>query len=258
MAQKQTVRLFGIDVSVTDFTGAVGQIVAWAHERPARTVFTCNLDHVVKLRTDREFRDAYAGADMVVADGMPFVWLAKTARESLPDRIAGSELIVPLCRAAARDGLTVFLLGSTDERLAAAEDALRSAVPDLVISGRHAPPFGFRTDSDAQRRAAEAVARVRPDILFVALGPPTQEIWANIWRDQLDCGVALCIGAGLDFLSGDVEPAPSWMRKNGLEWVWRTLQEPRRLAPRYARIIVLAPLLLGAHILDRRQKERSS
>ncbi|WP_018698769.1 WecB/TagA/CpsF family glycosyltransferase [Amorphus coralli] len=254
MGQLETVRLFGIDVAVKDFAGAIAQIVHWAHQRPARTVFTCNLDHVVKLRSDRAFGEAYAGADLVVADGMPFVWLARTTRTPLPARISGSELIVPLCRTAAHEGLTVFLLGSTEERLTAAEEALREAAPDLVICGRHAPPFGFRDDPEAQHVAAEAVSRVSPDILFVALGPPTQEIWVETWRETLDCGVALCIGAGLDFLSGDIEAAPTWMRRTGLEWVWRTLQEPRRLAPRYGRILALAPLLLKDHFLDRRKR----
>jgi N-acetylglucosaminyldiphosphoundecaprenol N-acetyl-beta-D-mannosaminyltransferase len=253
MFNARTVRLFGIDVAVIDFDAAIDRIVGWARQRPARIVFTCNLDHVMKLRSDAPFRAAYESADMVVGDGMPFVWLARLSEAPLPCRISGSELIVPLCQAAAREGLSIFLLGSTDDRLARAEAALTGIAPGLSVAGRHAPPFGFRTDLQAQAEAAEIVGRARPDILFVALGPPTQEIWATAFRDQIDCGVAVCIGAGLDFLSGDVRRAPRWMQKTGLEWFWRTLQEPQRLAPRYGRIIVMLPRLLRDHFRDRRR-----
>lgn len=254
MLQARTTRLFGIDVAVIAFNAAIETIVGWARQRPTRIVFTCNLDHVIKLRSDAAFRAAYEGADMVVGDGMPFVWLARLSKDPLPGRISGSELIVPLCLAAAREGLSVFLLGSTEERLARAGAALGQVAPGLEIAGRHSPPFGFRTDLEAQEAAAAIVRRARPDILFVALGPPTQEIWAAEFRDRIDCGVVICIGAGLDFLSGDVQRAPRWMQASGLEWVWRTLQEPRRLAPRYGRIIVMLPRLLGDHVRDRRRR----
>lgn len=256
MPEITTTRLFGIDVAVIDFQTAIERIVGWARTRPARLVFTCNLDHVLKRRTDATFRAAYAGADLVVGDGMPFVWLSRLSGPRLPHRISGSELIVPLCEAATREGLSVFLLGSTEDRLARAEAALTAIAPGLRVAGRHAPPFGFRADAAAQAEAAEIVARARADILFVALGPPTQEIWSAAFRDRLDCGVAICIGAGLDFLAGDVRRAPPWMQKAGLEWLWRTLQEPRRLAPRYGRIIALLPVILRDHVRDRRQKER--
>ncbi|MGX1308641.1 N-acetylglucosaminyldiphosphoundecaprenol N-acetyl-beta-D-mannosaminyltransferase [Amorphus suaedae] len=253
MHQARTVRLFGIDVAAIDFDAAIARIAGWARERPARLVFTCNLDHVMKLRSDAAFRRAYADADLVVGDGMPFVWLAKLSGDPLPGRISGSELIVPLCHAAVREGLSVFLLGSTEDRLARAEASLAEIAPGLRVAGRHSPPFGFRSNPEAQAEAAHIVARARPDILFVALGPPTQEIWSANFRDRLDCGVAICIGAGLDFLSGDVQRAPRWMQVSGLEWAWRTLQEPRRLAPRYGRIIVTLPRLLADHVRDRRR-----
>lgn len=254
MPQARTTRLFGIDVAVIAFDAAIDRILGWARQRPTRIVFTCNLDHAMKLRSDAAFRAAYEGADLVVGDGMPFVWLARLSKDPLPCRISGSELIVPLCRAAAREGLSVFLIGSTDDRLARAEASLRQVAPGLTIAGRHSPPFGFRDDPDAQQVAAEIVRRARPDILFVALGPPTQEIWTADVRDRIDCGVAICIGAGLDFLAGDVRRAPRWMQKAGLEWLWRTLQEPRRLAPRYGRIIVMLPRLLRDHVRDRRRR----
>lgn len=256
MPDTPTTRLFGIDVAVIDFNAAVDHIAGLGRTRPARIVFTCNLDHVLKLRTDPAFRAAYDGADLVVGDGMPFVWLARLSGAPLPERISGSELIVPLCQTAAREGLSVFFLGTTDDRLARAEAALTAIAPGLRVAGSLAPPLGFNSDPKAQADAAEAVARAQADIVFIALGSPTQEIWSASFRDRLDCGVAVCIGAGLDFLAGDVRRAPRWMQTSGLEWVWRILQEPRRLAPRYGRIIMALPMLLRDHVRDRRQKER--
>ncbi|MEW5425046.1 WecB/TagA/CpsF family glycosyltransferase [Amorphus sp. 3PC139-8] len=254
MQTPETARLFGLDVAMVDHEAAVAQILDWARSRPAHIVVTPNLDHVVKLRHEPDFRAAYEDADLIVADGMPFVWLSRLEGTPLPARVAGSELIEPVCRAAAQAGLSIFFLGSTEARLVAAETALKARVPGLKVAGHLAPPFGFRDDSAAQAEAADAVAASGADIVFLALSAPTQEIYATRYRNRFDCGVVLCIGAGLDFLSGDVARAPAWMQRGGLEWVWRTLQEPRRLAPRYGRIIWLLPQLMAAHRADQRAR----
>ncbi|MCF3933951.1 WecB/TagA/CpsF family glycosyltransferase [Acuticoccus sp. M5D2P5] len=244
-------RLFGISVMKLTLTEVVDRIIAWAGSPPPRTVITANLDHVMKLRTNPAFQTAYREADLVTADGMPFVWLAKLEGDPLEERVTGSDLIEPLMEAAAKAGRTVYFFGSTMDRLRRAETHLTARNPDLRIAGLYAPPFGFETDEALHAELVEMFRAVRPDIIVVALGAPKQEIWASRMVKVLDHGVFLGTGAALDFLSDDVRRAPAWMQRTGLEWLYRALSEPKRLGKRYLRIIVALPSLYRMHRRDR-------
>ena len=193
---------------------------------------TINLDHLVKLKTDAAFRQAYAAQDMVVADGNPIVWLSRLARRPV-DLVPGSEMVVPLARIAAQTGVKVALLGSTEPALAAAAEALRAEVPGLDIALQLAPPMGFDVDG------AEAAAMLRLletsgiGLTFLALGAPKQERLAARGRQLAPHVGFASIGAGLDFLAGTQKRAPDWVQKIAMEWAWRMLSNPRRLVGRY-------------------------
>lgn len=253
-----TQRLFGIEVANLDLTRTVERIIAWSSTVPARTVITANLDHVMKLETDEAFQRAYAEADLVTADGMPFIWVSRREGTPLVERVAGSDLILPVAGEAARAGRSIFLFGSTLERLETAAAGLRRDFPGLEIKGIYAPPFGFERDAELQRELVRLFRTVRPDIIFVALGAPKQEIWSNAMAKAVRHGVFLNIGGGLDFLSGDVRRAPTAMQKTGLEWLWRAGTEPRRLGPRYARILARLPGLYRMHRRDRIAHEKAA
>lgn len=242
-----TQRLFGIDVADLDLAATVARIVDWSAGPPARIVVTTNLDHVMKLRDNAAFRDVYARADLVTADGMPFVWLSRLEGTPLRERVAGSDMILPLMAAAAAAGRRVFLFGSTRERLDAAARRLTAENPALAIVGAYAPPFGFDRDAALDAELVATLRELKPDIVLVALGAPKQELWSARMADAVDHGVFCNIGGGLDFLSGAVRRAPPLMQRLGLEWLWRALSEPTRLGPRYVRILLRAPQLVRLH-----------
>jgi N-acetylglucosaminyldiphosphoundecaprenol N-acetyl-beta-D-mannosaminyltransferase len=246
-----TQRLFGVSVSDVTLDEAVARIVSWAAGPRPRTVVTTNLDHVMKLRDDPLFTRAYREADLVTADGMPLVWLSRREGQPLRERVTGSDLIEPVAREAARAGLSLFLFGSTMERLHAAAERLKADNPTLEIRGAYAPPQGFERDPEIHAEVARIIRTVRPHIVLVAVGAPKQEIWARAMAAKVRRGVFVSIGSGLDFLSRDVRRAPAWMRRGGLEWLWRTLCEPVRLGPRYLNIIVHLPRLYRMHRRDR-------
>ncbi len=247
-----TQRLFGIEVADLDLPAAVARIVAWsAAPVPPRIVVTTNLDHVMKLRDNPAFRAVYDRADLVTADGMPFVWLSRLEGTPLKERVTGSDMIEPLMAAAAAAGRRVFLFGSTIERLEGAASRLKAANPALRIVGAYAPPFGFEGDEALHGEITAMLRELEPDIVLVALGAPKQEFWSARMAEALGRGVFVNIGGGLDFLSQDVRRAPPFMRRAGLEWLWRALSEPARLGPRYARILLAAPGLYRMHRRDR-------
>ncbi len=213
---------------------------------------TINLDHLVKMRRSDAFVSAYMAQDFVVADGNPIVWLSKLAKQPVA-LLPGSELVVPLAELAAQCGVSVALLGSTDQALAAAADGLRARVPDLQIATQIAPPFGFDPDDADADRLFEALNESGAGLCFLALGAPKQEIFAARGR-VLAPGIGfVSIGAGLDFIAGTQTRAPVWVRRLALEWLWRMALSPRRLFRRYASCAAILPgLALDASKQSRR------
>jgi len=162
------------------------------------------------------------------------VWAARLLGKPLPERVSGSDLFPGLCKAAAGTGLRIFLLGGREGAAEEAARILEQRYPGLLFAGTYAPPFGFEKDPAENERAIAAVRAAGPDILFVALGAPKQEIWMYENRERLGVPVLVGVGAAFDLVAGMVRRAPKWMRKAGLEWLHRALLEPRRLGRRYA------------------------
>ena len=207
------------------------------------TVATLNLDHLVKLRRDPAFRDAYAATDLVVADGNPIVWLARLQRRSV-GLVPGSELVEPLCAMAARLGTPVAMLGATQAALDAAAARLADRYPGLRVVLCHAPPFGYDPDGDDALGDIRRIAGTGARLCFIALGAPKQERLAvRAARLVPGCGF-VSVGAGLDFIAGTQVRAPRWVRRLAMEWLWRAASDPRRLAGRYAACIAILPSLV--------------
>lgn len=220
--------------------------------RDGFAVATINLDHLVKLRSPGPFRDAYAAQDFVVADGNPIVWLSRLAKQPV-ELVPGSDMVLPLARLAKETNTPVALLGSTDQILAVAAKKLAEDVPGLEIAGAFAPPFPFDPESAAADDLLDQVAASGARLVFLALGAPKQEILAARGRTRTPQLGFASIGAGLDFVAGSQTRAPAWVRKLALEWVWRMMTNPRRLAKRYA----LCAMILPGLALDALRQSRS-
>jgi N-acetylglucosaminyldiphosphoundecaprenol N-acetyl-beta-D-mannosaminyltransferase len=218
---------------------------------------TLNLDHVVKLQRDPEFRTAYLDQSHVTADGNPIVWLSRLAGSEV-ELIPGSELIDPVAEMAAAHDLPIAFLGSTAATLQAAGEALERRFAGLRVVSRIAPPMGFVPDGpDADRHIAELV-RSGARLCFVALGAPKQEIFvAHAQKGAPQIGF-LSIGAGLDFISGAQKRAPDVVRRLAAEWLWRLMLDPRRLAARYGACIAVLPGLATHALRTRRRATRRS
>ncbi|MEP4199318.1 MAG: WecB/TagA/CpsF family glycosyltransferase [Aliishimia sp.] len=207
---------------------------------------TLNLDHIVKLQRDPAFKAAYLAQTHVVADGNPIVWLSGMAGRDV-ELIPGSDTIRPLVALAAKTGRPIAFLGSTAETLDAAGAALQAEFPGLKIAAAIAPPYGFDPNGDAAADALTQIEASGAGLCLLALGAPKQEIIAARGRALAPSVGFVSIGAGLDFISGQQKRAPAWVRKLALEWVWRMLSNPARLAGRYMSCIAIMPgLVLSA------------
>ncbi|MCT4556941.1 MAG: WecB/TagA/CpsF family glycosyltransferase [Pelagimonas sp.] len=201
---------------------------------------TINLDHLVKLRTDAAFMSAYQAQDLVVADGNPIVWMSRLARQPV-ELVPGSEAILPLAQWAARAGVKVALLGSSQSSLAGAKSYLERNIAGLEIVSCIAPPMGFDPDGDQAEALLQQIAEAGAGLCFIAMGAPKQEILAAKGRQVAPTVGFACIGAGLDFLAGSQKRAPKWARRLAIEWLWRMLSNPRRLASRYLKCMAILP-----------------
>lgn len=217
-------------------------------------IATLNLDHVVKLRRDPGFRAAYLAQSHVVADGNPIVWLSQLAGQRKVALVPGSELIAPLAALAAAKRAPVAFLGSTEPVLRAAADRLQADHPGLDVVACLAPAYGFDPHSPAADSLLDQMAAHGARICFLALGAPKQEILAARGHARHPGLGYVSIGAGLDFIAGHQTRAPVWVRRIAMEWLWRMLTNPRRLARRYLDCALILPALAGSALSHRSRK----
>ncbi len=243
----------GWDINIPDLETAVCEIVAAAKTRESFSAVTLNVDHLVKLRRNAAFRDAYRAARFVTADGAPVAWLARRANPAIV-RTTGADLVVPLAQAAAQAKVPVYLFGTTDDVLArAGQHLVHASGGDLDICGTAAPSGQFDPNGAEADAALEAIAASGTRLCLLALGAPKQEILAaRAVKRGIPVGF-VSIGAALDFLTGAQVRAPKILQDHGLEWSWRLLTNPLRLGPRYASCaLVLADILVRDFGLSRR------
>ncbi len=214
-------------------------------------IATLNLDHIVKLRNHAEFRQAYRAHTHVVADGNPIVWLSRLAGYSDVRLVPGSELIEPLASLAVSKKASVAFLGSTEQVLLRAAVRLATHHSGLQVTACLSPEFGFDPHSAAADAMLDSLAASGARICFLALGAPKQEILAARGLLRHPHLGFVSIGAGLDFIAGHQTRAPVWVRKIAMEWLWRLLTNPRRLARRYLDCLVILPRLTYSALVAR-------
>lgn len=228
-----TVTMFGITMNSLTLEEAFAAVTRQIETREPGYILTPNVDHVFDFQRNAEFRDAYQNGFLVLADSTPILWAAKALGTPIAQKISGSDLVYWLTEYAARKGYSIFFFGAAEGIAAEAAEVLQKRYPGFKIAGAYSPPVGFEKDPEANAEAIRIIREAAPDICYVALGAPKQDIWS--YRHHRDTGVPVHIGVGgsLDFVVGKTKRAPVWMQKAGLEWTWRLAQEPRRLWRRY-------------------------
>lgn len=195
---------------------------------------TPNVDQVLRLQTDPRWRRVYASASMRIADGAPLVFLARALGNANAVRNTGADLL-PLCvELSVKSGWTIAITGGAEATLRKAVAMLKSRYPGSDLWWVPFPRITAE-DDPASIPVVEQLREIDPDIVFVCLGAPKQELWVDVWRETLPAALYVGSGAAVDFAAGS-------MQRAGLEWLWRLLHEPRRLAKRY---LVRGPSFLG-------------
>lgn len=257
-------RLLSVKVHCADYREAVRQVADWIERdaHVARFIVQTNVNSIVNARDDPYYHQVLEHADLSVPDGMPLVWLLRLKGHPIKDRVYGPDLMLMLCEEAAKRGWRCFLYGGAPGVPELLKDVLQTQFPGLNIVGTYSPPFRPLTPEEDEE-ICRLINATKPDILWIGLGSPKQDIWMYEHRDKLDVSVMHGVGAAFDFLTGRVKQAPRWMMQMGLEWFFRLLQEPQRLWRRYTitnlKFItyLLVDLLLG-RFFRTRNRVRSS
>ena len=247
------IRVLGLPLVPDTFAAALDRIDRHIAAGKPSFFITANLNYAMLTDADERLQRLNERAAFILADGMPLVWWSRLGARRLPERVAGSDLILATCERAARNGRPVYFLGAAPGVAADAAANLTKRYLGLVVAGVECPPFRALTD-DEQREQIERIRGARPDILFVAFGQPKGELWIADNLDKLGVPVCVQVGASLDFVAGRVTRSPKLLQRTGLEWLYRLAQEPRRLAGRYARNL---RFLLAAIFAARFRRERS-
>lgn len=232
--------VLGINVHAVDYEFAVSKILKAAIQHQPYAVSALAVHGVMTGLFDPVHARRLNGLDLVVPDGQPVrgaLWLLHGKR--LADRVYGPNLTLKVAEALAEQGLSVYLYGSRPEVLVDLVKQLKRQFPKLKIAGQE--PSKFRRLSEPER--SELVERIHAsgaDCVFLGLGCPRQEVWAYEYRDRLNLPI-LAVGAAFDFFAGNLPQAPKILQDYSLEWLFRLVQEPKRLWQRY---LVLNPLYL--------------
>jgi N-acetylglucosaminyldiphosphoundecaprenol N-acetyl-beta-D-mannosaminyltransferase len=230
---RRRVRIGLIEMDPITLPQALDTIAAMVRAGRGGTVFTPNVDHFVLAEEDDRFRAAYAATDLSLVDGTPVLWAARALGTPLPEKVSGSDLLQPVVGLAAKNGWRVYLLGAGPGVAERVKLLLETEFPGAIIVGTSSPMVDLSRPVSEQMDVIEGVKATRPDILFLALGSPKQEIWAHRIREFMKPTVVIGVGASFDFVAGTAKRAPRWISRAGVEWLYRLAHEPRRLWRRY-------------------------
>lgn len=226
-----TVKILTIPVGNTNYTDAAGKIINAAVKRESRYVCVSNVHMCMEAFDDEAFSEVVNGADLVVPDGVPLVWGMKGLGLQGATQVRGSDLLLKICKQAELRGIPIGLYGGTPDSLKDFTLFLNKKFPLLLIPFCCSPPFRPLTKQEDEEYI-KSINSSRAQIVFVGIGCPKQERWMAGHKGKVHA-VMIGVGAAFDFFSGRKKHAPYWMQRNGLEWLFRLCNDPRRLWRRY-------------------------
>lgn len=239
------VRIMGVDISAITMADALATIEDWIAQGERNYVCITGVHGVIESQSDPQLRQIHQRAGLVTPDGMPLVWMARKLGHGRTERVYGPDLMLALTALSARKGYRQYYYGGAEGLADRLGERLARRFPGLDVAGTFCPPFRPLSPEEDE----EIVSRInaaKPDILWVGLSTPKQEFWMDSHLGRLDVPVMIGVGAAFDFLAGTKRQAPRWMQRNGLEWLFRLISEPRRLWRRYGTIV--PKFMLGASL----------
>lgn len=231
MEEPQHCEILKTNINVTNMSDTIKYIGGHLDDLRGKYICVSNVHTTVMSYENEEYRKIQNGAAMALPDGAPLSSYSRRKGYKQAQRVTGPDLMLELFAISKEKGYRHYFYGATEETLQSMKEVLERDYPGIQIAGMYAPPFRALTPQED----AQIVAKInesRPDFIWIGLGAPKQEEWMYQHMGQLQ-GVLIGVGAGFDYLAGYIKRAPRWMQRMSLEWLYRLLQDPKRLWRRY-------------------------
>ena len=231
MEELQHCEILKTNINVTNMSDTIKYIGGHLDDLRGKYIYVSNVHTTVMSYENEEYRKIQNGAAMALPDGAPLSSYSRRKGYKQAQRVTGPDLMLELFAISKEKGYRHYFYGATEETLQSMKEVLERDYPGIQIAGMYAPPFRALTPQED----AQIVAKInesRPDFIWIGLGAPKQEEWMYQHMGQLQ-GVLIGVGAGFDYLAGYIKRAPRWMQRMSLEWLYRLLQDPKRLWRRY-------------------------
>ena len=233
LSEPKNCNILGVNIAVTNMKSVIYYLTKNLEKLRGEYVCVSNVHTTVMAYNDESYRTVQNSAVIAVPDGKPLSLVCRVRGYKNAQRVAGPDLMPEILRISEKEGYTHYFYGSTQQTLDALEKNLRAKYPKLQIVGTYSPPFRKLTDEE-DAKVIEEINAAKPDFVWVGLGAPKQERWMYEHRGKINA-VMLGVGAAFDFHAGTAKRAPKWMQECYLEWLYRLIQDPRRLLKRYVR-----------------------
>jgi N-acetylglucosaminyldiphosphoundecaprenol N-acetyl-beta-D-mannosaminyltransferase len=246
--------LFGISLDAFTTAQAVARCIEAVEQRRYTSIAVVNAAKVVWMRRDSALRGAVTSCDVVLADGQSVVWASRLLRAPLPERVAGIDLFMELLAEAEQRSYRVYFLGARPDVLADMLKVIGERFPKLAVAGARDGYFS----ADEEAKIAQEVKDSEAELLFLGISSPKKELFLNQWGPSTGVYVAHGVGGSFDVLAGVTARAPIWWQRRGLEWLYRALQEPLRLGPRYVKTNTAFIRLVGSELVASAGRKRGT
>jgi N-acetylglucosaminyldiphosphoundecaprenol N-acetyl-beta-D-mannosaminyltransferase len=217
-------------------------------KKPAYAV-TANLNYAMLCSQNTRLAEFTKKAALVLCDGKPIQWRSRWNQTKLPERVAGADLIYKLAERCAAKKFRVYFYGAAEGVAEQAAAELKQMYPQLIVAGVQCPPFHASSSEEVRSQIAR-IKQAKPDVLLVALGQPKGEFWIEDHLQELGVPLSIQLGASFDFVAGTSRRAPKFVQKIGLEWLFRTISDPKRLAPRYFKNLIFLANAIRQDMID--------
>lgn len=229
----EKISIFGVDIHNTTLRDTVELLKGYLKGDKVKKIYTPNTEIVMAAKDDGDLRELLNRGDLVIPDGIGLIYGSKIQGKSLKERVTGFDTSIELLKIANENSYSLYLLGGKDGIASEAANSIREKYPNIIIAGHHHGYFngshmGIK-DSEEEERILEEINDKKPDIIFVGLGFPKQEIWIDSNVHRLNTKVIIGNGGVMDILSGNAKRAPEIFQRLGLEWLYRLAKEPSRI-----------------------------
>jgi N-acetylglucosaminyldiphosphoundecaprenol N-acetyl-beta-D-mannosaminyltransferase len=237
---KEKINILGIQYSKITFSELLKEIESNLNQNKI-TISFAPVDSTMLCYKNNYLKKIYNSFDYVLADGMPILFASKILKKSLPERVAGLDLLQRMINLCSKKRYSVFFLGSNKKTV---EKFKKKLFNNKFPVKFYCPPMKKKFNFEDNKIMIDEINKFKPDFLFVILGAPKQDIWIYENTKKIDAKAIIGIGAAFDYYAGTIKRAPEWMQKLGLEWLFRLIQDPKRLWKRYARDLIFPFLII--------------